>query len=281
MNSAPEATRCESSPPAARRSWFAAVCHQVSTFFIAVRYLTRVPVPRRFDPDGDKLNDSLRSAAVYFPLVGTLVGAATAGVILGAEQLWAPWPAVLIGMAFEALLTGAIHEDGVADFCDAMGGGWTRDDVLRIFKDSRVGSFGVLGLTLAILLKAAAIVELDSPLRFDVIVASATLGRWVVLCVMALLSPIPDRPGAVQDIGRLGPGALLAGTILAAPGVALMALDMPIQLAAAVLVLLAGSVVFTLYLRRRIGGVTGDCLGFACFAGQVIVLLVATARINL
>jgi adenosylcobinamide-GDP ribazoletransferase len=213
---------------------------------------------------------------IYFPLVGTLVGGATATVIAGTESLWSTGLAVLLGLVFEALLTGAFHEDAVADFCDAFGGGWSREDVLRILKDSRIGSFGVLGLVLAVLLRAQALVTLAAPVRFAAIVASATLGRWLILLVLAWLPPVPARESLTRDLApQVGLRAVAAGTFLAMPGVVLLALARPVQLLLALLVLVVTTWWFAGYVRRRIGGVTGDCLGFACYLGQVIVLLIA------
>src|SRR5262249_57362946 len=114
-------------------------------FLGAVGFLTRVPVPA---------GACVAPDPVFFPLVGGLIGLVTGAVIWAASHLW-PMPlAVLIGLAAEAVLTGAFHEDAVADCCDGFGGGWSREDVLRIMKDSRIGSFGVLGLALALLLRA-------------------------------------------------------------------------------------------------------------------------------
>ncbi len=124
----------------------------------------------------------MTEAVAWFPFVGALIGLATALVVSGADLLWPPAIAVLVALACEAVLTGAFHEDAVADCCDAFGGGWTRDDVLRILKDSRVGSYGVLGLGLAVALRATGIAALPGETLFPVVIASATLGRWGFSC---------------------------------------------------------------------------------------------------
>jgi adenosylcobinamide-GDP ribazoletransferase len=166
----------------------------------------------------------------------------------------------------------------VADFCDAFGGGRSREDVLRILKDSRVGSFGVLGLTLAVLLRAGATVEVAASFRFAAVVASATLGRWLILVVMAWLPPVPGRESLARDMAlQVGLRGVAAGTLLAVPGVALMASMMLLQLLVAFPALIIVTWLFTWYVRRRIGGATGDCLGFACYLAQVLVLLIAAA----
>src|SRR5262245_41540059 len=122
---------------------------QVRAFLAAVQFLTRIPVPS-FAAGREEAAADLRQGEVYIPLVGGLVGLSTSGVILAATYLWPMGLAVVLGLAWEAWLTGALHEDAVADFCDAFGGGWTREEVLHILKDSRIGSFGTVGLGLAL-----------------------------------------------------------------------------------------------------------------------------------
>ena len=132
------------------------------SLLVAVQFLTRLPTPAVALGDEAERRAILGRSAAYFPLVGALIGAMTGATIRLAGHFWPIGLAVVIGLAFEALLTGAFHEDAVADFCDAFGGGWTRDDILRILKDSRVGSFGALGLGLAVALRGGAIATLGS-----------------------------------------------------------------------------------------------------------------------
>ena len=107
-----------------------------------MQFLTRIPTPKVvMDDEAERRKILVRSAA-YFPLVGAMIGAMTGATIRLAGHFWPIGLAIVIGLAFEALLTGAFHEDAVADFCDAFGGGSTRDDILRILKDSRIGSYG-------------------------------------------------------------------------------------------------------------------------------------------
>ena len=94
-----------------------------------------------------------------------LIGAATGGLAWAAGHVWPPLVAALLALAVEAVLTGGFHEDAVADCCDGFGGGRSREDVLRIMKDSRIGSFGMLGLTLAILLRAGCLAASRKPAR--------------------------------------------------------------------------------------------------------------------
>ena len=249
---------------------------------LAVQFLTRVPMPGTAGLTGEQVRIGLVRAVAWFPLVGTAIGAMTATVALAAHILWPALVAVLIALAFEARLTGAFHEDAVADFCDAFGGGQNADDVRRIMKDSRIGSYGSLGLILAVGLRAAlmmAVIETFAPLHaFLVITASGCFGRWLVVSLMAVISPAPQGTGLAKDIGSgvTLPIWLLA-TATALPGLLGLSILNPLAFGVALL----GSAIFLWWFRglllRRIGGSTGDCLGFAAYGGQLILLLAATA----
>jgi adenosylcobinamide-GDP ribazoletransferase len=221
----------------------------------------------------------LRSSTVFFPLVGGLIGLWT-GSVIWAAALVLPMPvAALVGLVMEAVLTGAFHEDAVADCCDGFGGGWSREDVLRIMKDSRIGSFGMLGLSLAVLLRAACLVAVDRSELLPVAVASAGLGRWAGLVVMAAVPPIAGREGLARDVGeRLGAWQVVGGTLLAVPAVAWYAWIAPVRCGCAQAAVLVGACAWAWYVRRRLGGTTGDCVGFACYLGQVLFLLAAVVR---
>ena len=111
---------------------------------VALMFFTRIPMPRWVPFDEARLNGASR----YFPLVGLLVGAVAALVYGVAVNLWSPALALVLATAATVLLTGAFHEDGFADVCDGFGGGWDREQVLSIMKDSRIGTYGTVGLGL-------------------------------------------------------------------------------------------------------------------------------------
>lgn len=243
----------------------------------AAQFLTRVPLPGGMNrPDPDRT--LLRAAVVYFPLVGGLVGAFTGGVVWAALLVWPPVVAVALGLVAEALLTGAFHEDAVADCCDGLGGGWTRDDVLRIMKDSRVGSFGALGLTLAVLLRGGCLLSVATGEMLAAVAASAAVGRWACLLLMTTSPPAPDRDGSARGVGeRIGWRELAVGSLLALPGVAACGWAAPLRTVLGVAAVAVVSILWAGYIRRRIGGMTGDCLGCGCYLGQCVFLLAATA----
>ena len=242
---------------------------------LAVQFLTRLPVPWLARLDAAQAEDGLARAMAWLPPVGTLIGLVTAGVFAMAQIWWPPVIAALFALAVEALLTGAFHEDAVADFCDAFGGTAHGDRALAIMRDSRIGSYGALGLGLAVALRLAAIVALPPALAMAAIVAAATVARlWAVL--LATILP-PVAAGLAARMGGVPWRRTLAAVVLTLPGM------LPLLWRAPSVVLVHGAIgiVFLWWLRRflraRIGGSTGDCLGFAAYMGQVALLLVAAA----
>lgn len=249
---------------------------------LAVQFLTRLPVLGTARLTADEVAVGLVRAVGWFPLVGALIGAVTAGVALAASNLWPAVVAVVIALAFEARLTGAFHEDAVADFCDAFGGGMTPEDVRRIMKDSRVGSYGAVGLMLAIGLRAAlmiaALQSLAPMFAAVAIVAAATFGRLVVVVLMTIVVPSPGGGGLAKDVASgVGIKVLPFAVLTSLPGLMTFAVLRPVPLMAAVAMAGVFLIWFRALLLRRIGGSTGDCLGFSAYAGQLILLLAATA----
>ncbi|MGO9597604.1 MAG: adenosylcobinamide-GDP ribazoletransferase [Isosphaeraceae bacterium] len=251
-------------------------------FVAAVQFLTRIPLLTKTLPPADVLARS----PVFFPLVGALIGVfTTAATSLGA-LVWPPWLAVLVALGFEALLTGGFHEDAVADFCDAFGGGRTRDQTLAIFKDSRIGAFGALGLLVLFSLRAGAIMTLIGqwgvvgwPIWGSALVASSALGRYVMVLAMALLPPAAGRESLARAVGStLSRWDWAASSVWVALTTAPFVILLPVQFLVAVLMLLASALGLLLVVHRRLGGITGDCLGCLGYIGQVAVLLAAAAR---
>ncbi|HVA46560.1 MAG TPA: adenosylcobinamide-GDP ribazoletransferase [Pirellulales bacterium] len=257
-----------------------ALVWQWQSFWAAVQFLTQIPVPAVLLADARDERPRLQLATLYFPLVGSLIGLVTGAVIWLASHLWPLWLAVGLGLVVEAIVTGALHEDALADCCDALGGGWTRADVLRILDDSRLGTYGVLGLTLALFLRAGALAALEPGSLLPVVVASATLGRWAMVLAMALLAPVPDRPSLTQQVGRQTFGHVLGGAVLAVAGSLPLAMASPLGLGLSVVAVLAVTAGFVFYLRRRIGGLTGDGAGAICYISQIAVLLCCTMQLG-
>jgi adenosylcobinamide-GDP ribazoletransferase len=242
-------------------------------FFTALGYFTRVPVPRwvGYQPH------YLSAAARYFPLVGVLVGALSALVYLAALRVWPASVAVLLSMAASLLVTGALHEDGLADCADAFGGAYTRDDVLRIMHDSRIGAFGAIALGIALMLKWQTLAALP-PLRAAVLmIAAHAASRTCAISYLATLDYVRAEGKAKPVAQRLSGPAFACAALFGLPW--LFWLDW--RLGGLTLLLLAG-LRFALgrYFVRRIGGYTGDCLGFAQQIFELGIYLVGLAWIS-
>ena len=229
---------------------------ELEYFFGAIRFFTRLPVPGWVGHSAEALNRSAR----YFPAVGLLVGGIGALVYLAALQLWPQPVAVLLSMAATIYATGAFHEDGLADTVDGLGGGWDKLRILEIMKDSRVGSYGVIAMVLALLGKFALLSALDAKLVPVALIAGHTLSRF---CSTALLATMDYVREDLLAKAKPLANRLTAGELLAALGFALLPLaGVPLPKAAAGCAL---AILATLWLaakfRRWLGGYTGDCLG--------------------
>ncbi|WP_269713577.1 adenosylcobinamide-GDP ribazoletransferase [Caulobacter sp. NIBR2454] len=229
---------------------------QVELFFCAVQFLTRLPTPKlsRFEPDW-----TTRSAR-WFPLVGQIVGGLSALVLLAAAHFWISWIAALLAVAAGVLITGAFHEDGLADTADGLGGGQTPERRLEIMKDSRVGTYGVIALVLVLGLKVAALASLAPVIAALALLAAHGAGRAAAVLVMRLSPYAGDASVAkwkpVPDGVRWGE-VLMAALIAVWPMVFLPAGNLLLGLGIGGVLALA--VVFLA--RRLLGGHTGDVLG--------------------
>lgn len=237
---------------------------------IAAAFLTRLPLARWLRHSDDSLNHSSR----YFSLVGALVGTFGA-LVLVCTAAWLPLPvAVILSVAATALLTGAFHEDGLADTCDAFGGGITSADVFRIMEDSRIGAFGALGLGLAIALKVTSLSHLPLALAPMALVFAHAFSRSVGVLVMATGQYARKEGGKTRPVAS-GVGASDA-TIATAIGLAPIFLAPALFLPAAACMLLAGVGLYA-YFRARIGGYTGDTLGAIQQLTEIVCYLVLLA----
>lgn len=243
--------------------------------FTAVQFLSRIPVPGGTTRDLSTFADDIKRGLQFFPLIGAVIGAITALALYVFSQFLPFHVAVIAALAVEALVTGAFHEDAVADFCDAFGGGWSREDVLRILKDSRVGSFGALGLILAVALRASGLVALGGAgAAAGALIVSGAAGRLLILAIMSLVPPVSDRDGLSKDVGQAADWEIFArGAVLVSPIFAYAIWLDAVAVLASVFVLAVFALWFRALLLRRIGGVTGDCLGFSAYVGLIVTTL--------
>jgi adenosylcobinamide-GDP ribazoletransferase len=245
----------------------------VSALRAALMLLTRLPVGKApLSPAG------LRWGPAFFPLAGAVVGAAGAGVLAVCRPHAGGWLAAVLALAATILLTGALHEDGLADTADAFGGAppGDRERLFAILKDPRHGSFGVLALVLALLMRAAALARLDGHAPAALLLA-AVLSRGTLVWLMAWLPYVtPAALARSAAAAHAGPAQLVvatAATALLAVGVSALgwldgAAVVRAAAAAAAVTALAGW-----RFRARAGGITGDLLGASQQLAEIAVLL--------
>jgi len=238
---------------------------ELRLFLTALQFFTRIPVPAWVGHSAQQLDQAAR----YFPLVGICVGLlAAAALWLGAQVLPLSL-AVGLSMAASIIATGAFHEDGLSDYADGMGGGHSKEKVLAIMKDSRVGVYGVIALVLVLLLKYQALLELcraNSPLFIvAALVAAHAISRLLATSIMLTQRYIRDddsaraKPAAQQLSLSSFTIALITGA--ATIGILFAAGAHPASVIAAVAAAFLMRVYLAWQLQKRLGGYTGDCLG--------------------
>ena len=256
--------------------------HELRLFFIALQFLTRLPSPRWVGFEPEWLNQSAR----HFPAVGLLVGAVAALVLVLGEPLFPSAVAVGLSMAATMLLTGAFHEDGWADTCDALGGGASvgRERALVIMKDSRIGTYGAVGLIVMLGLKAAALTALPLALAAPALLFAHSASRAAAVALIGWLPYAGDLEHAkakplAQRISGAGLAVTLAWVLLLCLtlGWAGQRWNEPAVLPAVLLGLLvvaSAAAWCARWFRQRLGGYTGDTLGATQQLTELLALLV-------
>ena len=246
----------------------------------AIQFLTRVPLPGPMDRPAEWFVAALRRGVRWFPVVGGLVGLVTAGLMVGGVAVGLdPLVAAAVALGLEAALTGAFHEDAFADTWDALGGGWTREQTLTILTDSRLGTYGTLGLVVGLLVRAASMATLAADPLWAVlaIVAAASLGRLAIVAMMATTPPVEGRDSAAKDVsGRQTPVVVAIAAVLSGPLWIGWGLAAPLVAAVTVAAAIAVAAWFRRKIVRRLGGTTGDLLGCTAYLVQLVVVVGST-----
>lgn len=239
----------------------------------AAGFLTRIPVGSR-----PFAGPSLDRAGAWFPLVGALVGGVGLAAWWAADALLGPWVAAVVAVLTTVILTGALHEDGLADTADGLWGGATRERRLEIMRDSRLGTYGALALGGDLLLRAAVLgsVAFTVADAARLLLAGHVLGRAAPLVLSALLPPA-RADGQGQRLGRLGVvDAAVATVTVLVVAVATAGWWAPVLMAAAAVPVLG----LRRAARRRIGGVTGDVLGASVALTNLAVAIAVAALLR-
>lgn len=236
-------------------------------FFTALQYLTRLPVPH-----GSVIPEELGKAATYFPLVGVIVGSLAAVVFIVLHHILPVSAAVLGTIIFTAVLTNGLHEDGFADAFDGFGGGWTKDRVIEIMHDSRVGAYGMLALILLTLSKLNLLSSLSPGQTWRWLIVGHTAARWTTLPLSAWL-PYAGSAGQGKLVAKqVGSIEIVGGTVTLFAVLLLLSW----QVAVVAFIVTALVTFFSgLYFRARLQGLTGDCLGATNQLTEVALYLTA------
>ena len=225
---------------------------QLQQFLLALTFYTRLPGPQNQD------YTKLPQATIYLPLVGWVVGALTALSFYLANLLWQQVIAVIIALIVGIFLTGAFHEDGFADVCDGFGGGWGKQRIMEIMKDSFIGVYAVIGLIFIFLLKISILSTLPTTTVPFVLFSGHSISRLFPLLLMQRYNYVRETDSkAVVAVYKPARRQLILATMVALIPLLLL----PLICLLSIIPLLLGNVFLGRYFYRHIGGYTGDCLG--------------------
>ncbi len=227
-------------------------------FLLAVQFLTRLPVPRGIGFSPERLSAAPR----YYPLVGMIVGVICAGFFFAATTIFPNIVAVILAVAVGVLVTGAFHEDGLADTFDGIGGGATKERALSIMKDSRIGVYGTIALVLVLLIKIASLSSIQPHIAVIGLIAAHGVSRYSSVLVIATSHYVRDDGTGKHTAPGISSGGLIVATMTAVICVAGIAFWLsPVAALWCLIGLCIGHILMRLIVERKIGGYTGDTLG--------------------
>jgi len=248
---------------------------ELNAFLGALRFFTRIPVSDRI-PHSDAL---LNRAARYFPAIGLVVGSASAAAFALLSQTLPANVSILIAMTISIYMTGAFHEDGLTDMTDGLGGGWQKARILEIMKDSRVGSYGVIAISMTLLIKFIALCNFEVSWVPLLLITGHAFSRYCSVLVMAAMDYVrEDALSKSKPLAtKLSSPSLMVASFFGLGSLCLLPWLPAIAGATAGLAI-------TLWLGRKLktwlGGYTGDCLGAAQQLSEVAFYVGALAALH-
>jgi adenosylcobinamide-GDP ribazoletransferase len=244
------------------------------SFKTGIAFCTRLPILHAEPPTGAEV----ARASWTFPIIGVLIGAFGGFIDWIADGLGLHFfISSVLALAATAFATGCLHEDGLADTIDGFGGGGTRERKLEIMRDSRVGAYAATALMLALMLKVGAIASLEGLALVAAVLIAAHAGARAAMVVFMRLVPAARADGLAADAGRPPAGTALGAGLL---GVLVLWLCLGFSTAFVTLLLLAAALALLAWLCiKQIGGQTGDVLGAVEQLSEILILLVAAARL--
>lgn len=243
----------------------------MNRLYNAILFYSRLPVPRSVKCAPEILSQALR----YFPLVGLIVGAIGYGGYYLASTILPHNISVIAAMSAMLLTTGALHEDGFADFCDGFGGGYTKESILRIMKDSHIGTYGVIGLIVMLLTRYTMLCSFDQESMASVIILAQGASRFAPVAMTKISTYARTEPSKSSHsaLGLEMSGVIVAMIFSLLP---LIILGWKVALCY-ILVMTIIFILFRRYIYRHIEGFTGDTLGALQQIGEVTFYLVLLA----
>lgn len=237
-------------------------------FFMAINYFTRLPINSRYDAS---LNAGMPK---YLPTVGWIIGFIFTLIFALASALMPHTLALALAAIGCLLATGALHEDGFADYCDGFGGGWQAEQILKIMKDSHLGSYGVLGLIGAASLVAASLVNIPAERVAATVIAAHVLSRFTAFSLILTLPYARPEGSSKTPPLELRQNDLWIALAFTAPALLLLPFGM---WAYTVFGLWLARHLLAKQLTKKLGGYTGDCLGACQVISFCTVLVIASS----
>lgn len=240
-------------------------------FAAAVMMFTRLPLWRITSVDKKYFSNAI----LYWPLIGYVTGCTTAFVFWGAAEIMPVLPACIIAILARLLLTGALHEDGLADFLDGFGGGAGKENILMIMKDSHIGCYGTIGLIVYFMLYFCLLLNFDGANAFAIILSADCFSK---LAAATMINSLPyvrkeEESKAALLYNKLRPGELM---IVAAISLLPLCFISDRLMLLSTLPAILAAFLLRQYLKRKIGGYTGDCCGASVLIIELVFYLGAT-----
>jgi len=240
---------------------------EVNILLTAILFFTRIPVKLL----GEYSNEMLNKASKYLPFIGYIVAAITAGVFYVSNLYFSVNISLVLSIIASILTTGAFHEDGLADTFDAFGGGWSKEQKLKIMKDSRIGTFGSIALILVLLLKFILLSEYKVERIISVIFLSQILSRLTPVVLIYFLKYV--RIDISSKSKPVGEGISFFNLLIAIffAFISLIFFDLNSLLIIPILILT--QFVLAFWFKKHLNGYTGDTLGASQQISELIILL--------
>ena len=257
---------CAMEETAVKTRWY-------DNIWAALIFFTRLPFWRIYQPP----QASYKTVVEFWPLTGWLTGGAMAATLYFGSMILPHAVAVIVAIAVRLLITGALHEDGLADFLDGFGGGGDRERILAIMKDSHIGTYGVLGLIIYMLLLGTALYSMPVTVAALTILAADPFSKMVTSQLVNML-PYARREEEAKNKTIYRKPTMAAGLSLTVQGLLPMALMIWLTGTSwYTVIFIPALVMYFLYLLilRKINGYTGDCCGAVCLLVELAVYLVA------